>query len=881
MRTIAMRFGARVRLRLRSVFARTKVDQELDEELQYHLERQMQEDIAAGMSRNDTRRALQGFQQRKEECRDMRQLNLIDNLAQDVRFAVRQLRKNPGFSSAAVLMLALGMCASVAIFAFVDAALIKPLPYRNPARLLSVFETTRQCPECTVSYLDYLDWKKLNTVFRSMDASTYTGFMLGTREGAQAAYGFRVTDGFFRTLGVTPALGRDFNVGEDSATAPRTVILSYGAWQRRYGGKPDVLGKTVTLNGEPNVIIGVLPREFHFASSVAEFWTSLHVDGGCERRRSCHNMHVVARLSDGVANQAASANMKLIALQLQKQYPASNRGQGAGVVALSATMSGGLRPTLLALLGGAGLLLLIASVNIVSLLLVRCESRKREISVRRALGASQGRITRQFAAEGLVLVSAGSALGLALAYWTIHILATLIPSDMMTWMPFLIGIGLNVRVLGLAGGIALSAAALFAVTPALHSSLSKMREGLAEGSRGSAGKTWRSVGSKLVVLELATAVVLLAGAGLCGKSLYYLLHVNLGMQPEHVVTLQFAAPDSYGDDEKGIALERDIVSRIESLPGVKSIGLTSNLPVSSWDGATWLRVVGHPLQGAHNEVPERQVSSGYFPAIGAKLTRGRYFTRAEDVSKPKVAIINQAFAKQYFAGENPIGKQLTYEIAVPQVPLEIIGVVEDIKEGQLDTASRPTMYVPFVMYTSSYFNVVVRTANNERPVLAALASAIHRIDPDISTKSPTTMSEVINASQSAYLHQSAAWLAGGFASLALLLSVAGLYGVVAYSVNQRTREVGIRMALGADRGSVYRLILKEAGWLTTGGIAIGLGCSVAAATLMRGLLFGVQSWDLPTLAAVALVLGAAAILASYIPARRAASVNPVEALRAE
>jgi predicted permease len=818
----------------------------------------------------------------KEAYRDRSTVPFLENLLQDTRFAIRQLRKNPGFTATAILMLALGICASVAIFAFVDAALIKPLPYRNPTRLTGVFETLQLCPECPLSYPDYLDWKKLNRVFNSLDVYEHTSFMLSAITGAQKAHGARVSDGFFRTLGVTPVIGRDFRAGEDLSAAPRTVLLSYATWQNRYGGRPDVLGKTVTLNGFPNTIIGVLPRDFHFApAEPADFWITLHASSECDLRRSCHFLEGVGRLKNGVSEQTALADIKAIAQQLEKQYPGSNRDQGANVVFLSEVIVGRIRPILLVLLSGAGLLLLIAGVNVASLLLVRCESRKREIAVRGALGAGRGRLISQFVTEGLVLIAVGAALGLACAYWAMQLLTRLIPEDMMARMPYLHGLGLNVRVLAFAGAISLLAAVLFSLTPILHFSFPEMREGLTEASRGSSGITWRRLGSKLVVLELATAMVLLVGAGLLGKSLYLLLHVNIGLQPDHLVTLQVAAPrSSYAKDEQAVALGRQVLSRIASLPGVRSVGISSDLPVAGWGDTTWFRVLGHPWHGEHNDTPERDVSSGYFTTLRAKLLRGRYFSEEEDASKPRVAIINQALARQYFPGEDPIGKKIS-GLSDPPVPIEIIGIVEDIKEGPLDTANRSVLYFPFSQSPGTFFNLVVRASQSERSLLPILAAAIHRINPAIVTADGATMSDLINDSPSAYLHRSSAWLVAGFAAVALLLGVIGLYGVVAFSVSQRTREIGVRMALGAQSNSVYQLILKEAGWLTVGGIIIGLVCSVASATLMRKLLFGVTSWDVPTLAAVAAVLGISALLASYVPARRAASVNPVDALRTE
>ena len=874
-------------MRMLQFFRRAKAEQDLDEELRYHLERQIDEDIAAGMTPQEARRSalreFQDLQQRKEECRDMRGWNLFDSLTQDLRFTLRQLRKNPGFTATGILMLALGMCASVAIFAFVDAALLQPLPYRDPSTLVGVYEHTPQCPRCNLSFQDFVDWKKLNKVFTSLDAYNDTGFIVTTPSGVEPAPAARVSAGFLRTLGVAPALGRDFYAGEDKPGAPRTVMLSHATWQKRFGGKPDVVGQTVTLNSTSYVVIGVLPADFHFApAGPAEFWTMLDGDNPCERRRSCHNLYGVARLKDGVSIQNALADTTLIAQQLEKQYPDSNHGQGAAVSSLTEVIVGSIRPILLVLLGGAGLLLVIACVNVASLLLVRAESRRREMSVRSALGASRVRLIRQFVTEGLVLVAAGSALGLSAAGWTMQVLTRLIPADMLAGMPFLRGMGLNARVWAFGCVIALLAAALFSVTPALRLGFVEMREGLGEGSRGSAGNTWRRLGSKLVVVELATAMVLLVGAALLGQSLYRLLHVDLRFQPEHLATLMVSAPRSvYAKDPQQMALARQILSRVSSLPGVKSAGTVSVLPVSFNGNTDWIRFVGRPYNGQHNEVNEREVSSGYFATIGARLLRGRYFNEDEDESKPKVAIINDALARKYFPGEDPIGKQFGNTDLAPNSLKRIIGIVDDIREGSLDSEIWPAEYLPFNQNPDNDFALVVRTSQAEQSTLAALPAVIHEIDRGIVAFDVGAMEGRIHNSTSAYMHRSSAWLVGCFAALALLLGVVGLYGVIAYSVSQRTREIGVRMALGAEPSSVYGLILKEAGWLTGAGILAGVLCSLAATTLMRKLLFGVESWDVPTLIVVGIVLGVAALAASFIPARRAASVNPVDALRAE
>ncbi len=807
----------------------------------------------------------------------------MTGFVQDLRYGLRQLRKSPGFACTAILTLALGIGASVAIFGFVDAALIKPLPYSNPARLVFVTESVPLFPHANISYPDYLDWKKLNQVFSTLEVFHDTGFLLRTHSGTEPVSAVRVSDGFFRALGTAPILGRDFYAGEDLPEAPNTVMLSYSAWQKRFGGRKNVIGETVTLSGVPCAIIAVLPRTFQFAlRGDSEFWATLHPTDPCSRRRSCHDLDGVARLKDGVSVETASANMKAIARQLEQQYPEDNRGQGAFVAPLSDVVVADVRPILLVLLGGAGLLLLIACVNVSSLLLVRSESRKREIAVRGALGASRMRLIWQFSTEGSLLVAAGGVLGVFGAQGAMQVLMRLISKDMLAYAPYLNGLRVNGHVLVFAGAICLGAAGLFSITPILRLPLTGIREGLVEGGRGYAGTLWRRFGANLVVVELAVAVVLLVGAGLLGKSFYRLLHVELGFQSEHLDTLNVQLSEvSYEKEAQQVAVARQLLSRITSLPGVESAGLSSVLPVSFNGNTMWLRFVGRPYHGEHNEVNQRDVSSAFFSTLRAKLLRGRYFTDDEDASKPRVAIINQTLAKQYFPGEDPIGKKIgDYQLSSKSI-CEIIGVVEDVKDGALDSEIWPAIYYPFNQSPDTYFSLVARTSQSEASLLPTLVAAVHEVDPGIGTEGEATMSARINNSPTAYFHRSSAWLVGGFAFLALLLGVVGLYGVIAYSVTQRTREIGVRMALGAQRSSVYQLIMTEAAWLAGGGIAAGLVCSVGVATLIRGLLFGVRSWDAATLASVSVVLAAFALLASYIPASRAAKVDPMVALRYE
>jgi len=865
---------------------REKFNSELEEEMAFHRQLTEEELADRGVSPKEARYAAKRIfgnetrlRERSNEVMEFR----MESILHDLRFALRQLRRSPGFAFTAVGVLTLGVAASVTIFSFVDAALMKPLPYKDSSRLAAVFETSTPCPFCNLSYPDYLDFKKQNKSFSALEAWGSSGYLWKSATGVEAAQGVRVSSGFFRTLGVSPMLGRDFTEADDTPAAPHTVLLSYDTWQRRFGESRQVLGQTVTLNDAAYSVIGVLPKEFHFAPrGNAGFWTTLHHPTGCEKRRSCHNLFAIGRMNDGVTVATALAEMKTIAAQLEREYPGSNLGQGATVVAMKDAVLKDVRQILLVLLGGAALLLLIACVNVASLLLVRAENRRREMAVRGALGASPGRLVRQFITEGLVLVAASMFLGVTSAYGLSRFLLKMIPVDMLGGMPYLQGAGIGPHVLAFAALIAIVAAVIFSVTPVMRLSLRDLRGDLGEGSRGSAGTMWKRFGSNLVAVELAIAVVLLVGAGLLSKSFYRLLHVEMNFQPDHLATLTIAAPDSsYGKDEQAVALSDSLVERIARLPGVTSVAHTTILPVTCNCNTTWFRVLGHPFHGEHNDAPERAVTTDYFKTIEARLMRGRFFTEADDASKPLVVVINQTLARQFFAGEDPIDKMIGNTDLDPKSMKRIIGVVDDIREGTLEQEIRPAVYYPFKQAPETDLSLVVRTIQDPGAMLPTIAAGVREIDPNLAVRNAATMTDLIGDSPTAYLHRSSAWLVGAFAALALLMGVIGLYGVIAYSVSQRTREIGVRIALGAQRGSVYRMILSEAGFLTVMGIAGGLACSIVAARLMRTLLFGVQAWDVGTLLAVAVALGVSAMAASYLPARRAASVNPVEALRAE
>lgn len=870
--------------RIRNLFSRSGLNDDIEAELRSHVEMRTEQNLQWGMSEREARHdALVRFGNvtaTKERVIGVDATLVLESIWADVRYACRGLVKSPGFAATAVIVLALGVGVSVAIFAFADAVLIKPVPYFQPSRLVGLYESIALGPRYHLSYLDYVDWKRENHTLSALEAFDGGPVALTTAGGVEQVDGGVITAGFLRTLGASPILGRDFHEGDDDVNAPGIVLLSYGGWQKRFGARRDVLGETVMLDGTERTIVGVLPKDFYFSPiGAADFWSPMRVQTSADSRGE-HGITGLGRLKDGVKVEMAAADFASIEAQLAKQYPDSDGGRGATVLPFSEIVVGKVRPLILLLLCGAALLLLIACVNVASLLLVRTESRQREFALRGALGASRGRVVRQVVIEAVSLVAAGSASGLAASYGFMQLLLRLIPLNVQVEMPYLHGIGLSAHVLWFAVAIGVLMSGLLSMTPLARISGGTMRVGLTEGGRSAAGTVWRRLGANLVVLELCTAVVLLVGAGLLGKSFYKLLHTEIGMEPDHLAMLRMRVPTvGYEKDALKVALERRVMAEVGRLPGVKGVATTQLVPVSSgsW-GSTTFEIVGRPSHTT-KEATNRVVSANYFSVIEARLKRGRYFAESEDASKPLVTIVNETFAKKFFAGEDAVGKVIRFDASLP--PIEIVGVVEDIREGALDAAIVPAVYTPMAQGPSGSFFVVARTARDPEEMLPELRAAVQDVDRGILTLDALSMGYRIHHSSSAYLHLSSAWLAGGFAAMALLLGVVGLYGVVAYSVSQRTREIGVRMALGAQKSSVYRLILKEAGMLVGVGIGAGLACAVGAASLMGKMLYGTAPWDGGTLVGVAAVLGAAAMIASYLPARRAASVNPVEALRAE
>jgi macrolide transport system ATP-binding/permease protein len=798
----------------------------------------------------------------------------------DLHFAVRQLLRYRGFAATAILVPALGIAASLALFGFVDAAMIKPLPYAEPSRLVSVFGTL---PGLTrgggASYLDFRDWRERTHSLSALAAfDVRAGFTLVGAERERVP-GLRVSSGFFRTLGVTPLVGREFAADEEGPAAPPTAMISYAAWHARFGGSPNVVGQTVALQSswlgeaEPHVIIGVLPAGFQFPMAEhAEFWTTIRKSQACWDVRSCRSLQVIGRLATGILEETATAEMTSIIAQLRREYPAAYRdAEVAKLVPLREIMLGDVSRVLLMLLAGALVLLVIACTNVTSLVLARTDSRAREIAIRNALGASSARLFSQFATEAIVLAGTAAMLGTALAMIAMRFLRGLLTADMVSRMPYLQGLGFNTRLALFAGAITMVVALVFALTPLARISVSGTLAGLADSTRGTGGRMWRRLGAPLVVAELALAIVLVVGAGLLGKSLYRLTHVDVGFNTENLATVSVSLASGTS--------ARAIADRVAALPGVQSVGYADLLPLSAGLApASSFWVIG---RAEENQVkggwPVRRISADYFATLQTPLLRGRTFTEEEIAQSRLVMIINESAARRCFPNQDPIGQSIAFGSA-SSPRREIVGIVADIKDGPPETPPHPSAYVPF---DQPAFAMAIRFAQPESNVSAAITTAILGIRPDAQVGALTTMEDRVNRLPSTSMHRSTAWLTGSFAAIALLLSVVGLYGVVAYSVGQRVREIGVRMALGAQRRTVYRLVLGEAAWLAGLGTAIGMVAAVFAARTMGSLLFNVSSTDPLTLVAAAGALVSSALLASYVPARRAASVNPIDVLRTE
>ena len=810
---------------------------------------------------------------------------MVDKAIQDIRYAFRMLVRSPRFSLAAIITMALGIAANVAIFAFVNATLIRPLPYHDSSRLVEVYSSKQMevNQQFEASYPDFVDWRKQNQVFENLAGYGGNAVILKDRSGSQLVPTSVASDNLFQTLGVRPVLGRDFHPGEDLASAPRTVLLSYKFWQSHFGGQRDVIGQTLDLDGKPNTIIGVLPKDFQFAPvGDPQIWLTLHAEGQMLERRNLYWMSVIGRLKPGISRESAASAMNLIAEGIEKQYPDSNTSLRTALVPLSEVIVGSIRPVLLVLLASVTLLLLIACANVANLLLARSVSRRREMAVRTALGATRGRIAWLMLSEGLVLSITGGMIGAFAAQWLVKSLLVLIPESQLESMPYLQNVQIDPAVLLFALLLAIVTGITFALAPALQASRGDVQDALKEGSRSSHSGLWKRFASGLVVSEVAIAMVLLVGSGLLIKSLYRLLAVDAGFDQHNLVGMAVGFPDEHYKKPADMdQLHRNLTQQLASLPGVESVGSGSVLPISNGGSTIMFCVAGQPCNGRGTEANIRSADSNYLQTLRAQLVAGRWFNQNDTPTSPQVLIVNETLARKFLGGADPLKQQVRFTYSAKEKPRQIVGVIRDVKEGPLDSPARPAIYGPIEQSPRTFFDLAVRSTRPALALIPELKGAIHNIDPDAVSFDTHTMEERIDLSPATFLHRYPAWLASGFAALALLLGSIGLYGVIAYSVSQRTQEIGIRMALGAQRGQVLSMVLRQGLRLIVPGIAAGAVVALAGGLLVRSMLFGVTVADPLIFLIVTVLLAVVTLVASFIPATQATRVDPMVALRYE
>lgn len=803
---------------------------------------------------------------------------------QDLRFALRMLGKRPGFTVAAVIALALGIGANTAIFSVVNSVLLRPLGYKEPERLVTISHSYPKLDLIgSVSAPGYVDYRDQASVFEETAASSNANYNLTDGGDPERVQGRRVTSNFFPLLSVAPALGRAFLAAEDKPGAAHVAVLSHGLWQRRFGGEPRIVNRTITLNNESYTVVGVMPDAFRFGRD--EMWTPIAFtpEQLANDSRGSEYLDVMARLKPGVTIEQAQAEIDFIARRIMEANPESypaDSGWGVKLKSLNEEVVGNVRPALLVLLGAVGFLLLIACSNVANLMLARAAARGREIAIRTALGASRLRLVRQMLTESLLLAIVGGVAGLLLAVWGVDLLVALEPAD----VPRVREIGIDARVLLFTIGLSLLTGILFGLLPALQASKPGLTGTLKEGGRGSAvGGGLRNARSLLVITEIAVALVLLVGAGLMVRSFSRLLDVNPGFQTENVLSMQIALPATkYREPQQRRAFFQELTDRIKTLPGVESAGAVSNLPLGGSGTSFTFEIEGRPAPpGVMNpHTGGRVATPDYLQTMKIPLLRGRHFTERDRADARQVAIIDETLARQYFPGEDPIGKRVTFE-GTDENPIwrEIVGVVGAIRHKGLDAELKGQLYYPHAQSTAGFMSIVVRTANDPASLTSAVRGAVRAVDKDQPVYGVRTMGEVLN--NSVAQKRFSMFLLTIFAGVALVLAAVGIYGVMAYTVSARTNEMGIRIALGARSIDILRLVVGQGMILALAGVAFGLVAAFGVTRVMSSLLYGVSATDPLTFAAIALLLTGVALLACYIPARRATKVDPMVALRYE
>lgn len=809
--------------------------------------------------------------------------NIVADLWQDMRYALRMLFKNPGFTTVAVIAVALGIGANSAIFSVVNTVLLRPLPYKDADRLMMVWEDASKhgYPQDTPAAANYIDWRDQNQVFEGMAAIADQSFNLTGAGDPERLEGRRVSANLFALLGVWPQLGRAFAMEEDQPNANRVTIISQRLWQRRFAADPNIVGKALTLNGESFTVVGVMPSQFQFPTRDDELWVPIGFTQAEAASRQRHYLQVVARLKPGVTLGRAQSEMTTIAVRLQQQYPEANTDLGAVVVPLHEQVVGDIKPALLVLLGAVGLVLLIACANVANLLLARAAVRQKEIALRVALGASRFRLIRQFLTESILLGVIGGVLGLLFAVVGLKLLTAFIPPN----IPQIKAITIDARVLGFTLLMSLITGLVFGLVPAIQSSILNPIDTLKEGGRNSTmGSGGNRIRGLLIVAEVAVSLILLIGSGLLINSFLRLRNVDPGFRTEKLLTMKIVLPElKYRESAQRSAFYTDLTRRLESVPGVKSAAVTTNLPLYKQGNSIGITIEGRPEPPPGQEliVVTRIISPKYFETMNIPLLRGRQLTDQDTATSPNAVVISDTMARRYWPDEDPIGKRIA--AGRPESPedwVSVVGVVQDVRQFDLIAEPKPQMY--FSHQQASFFaprDLVVKTEVDPLGLAATVRKTVWEVDKDQPVSNITTMDDIV--AESVARQRFSMLLLAIFAGLALLLAAVGIYGVMSYSVAQRRGEIGIRMALGAQKRDVFKLTVGRSLKLVLIGVVVGLVGAFALTRLMSSLLFGIRATDPATFAAISLLFIGVALLASYLPARRATRVDPLAALRYE
>jgi putative ABC transport system permease protein len=878
--------------RLRGLLRREAVIQDIEEEMRSHVEMEIEANIERGMKPDEARReAFRSFGNLgrvRELAYEVRGGGMLETLWQDMRYGARVLAKHRAFTAVAVLTLALGIGANTAIFSVVNELLLRPLPFPDAERLVMLWEISSEGRhQNTTSRANFRSWSEQSTAFEGMAAFSDQRLSLTGDGDPEEVSTQLATPELFQVLGIEPMIGRGITQEDARPGTPDVAVLSYGLWQRRFGGDPRVIGKAIMLNGAPYTVVGVLPAGFQWhirkrsgTGKPAEIWTVLAMptEGPATRGRF---LSVVARLKPEASLEQAEAEMKTIAARLEEDAPRYNKGTSTEVIPLREQFVGNVRPALLILLGAVGFVLLIACANVANLMLARAAAREKEIALRAALGAHRLRIVRQLLTESLLLAVLGSLLGLGLAWWGIKALVAISPRDLIN----LQGVGINLTVLAWTMIVSLATGIIFGIAPALEATRLNLNDALKEGGKGAGGQGTRSrrLRNAFVVAEVALALVLLASAGLLVKSFTRLQKIDTGVNTDNVLTMVVRLPNGkYKEDQQLVSFFRQATERIGALPGVRSVGMVNFLPLYGGLGSnTGFSIEGRPMPppGEEPGTNVRASDSGYFSAMGIPLLRGRNFTDLEASEARHVVLISESLARQHFPGEDPIGKRILVEMFEKPNPTEIIGIVGDVRYDSLTDEAEPTVYFPHPELTYDFMTLVIRTIGDPAEMAPAVRGELRAIDPEQPVSDVRTMNQVMGETLARSRFNTLLLVL--FAGLATLLAAVGIFGVMNYSVTLRTHEIGIRMALGAQPGQVLMLILRQGLLLTLTGIGIGLAGALALTRVMSGLLFGVGATDPATFAAIVLLLGVVSLIACYIPARRATRVDPLIGLRYE